>query len=267
MSPQAPPPAPSGPKRVDAIVKRLKMKDLEKATGVGRETIRFYIREGLLPEPQRPRRNVAWYDESFVQRIALIKELKQKRFLPLHVIKTIVGTDTPLSRDEVGTLLELDGRLFPAVAGATLEPERLSAVASRTGLGAKLILRFAEVGLFEIETRDGDRWLDEIAIRIVEVLGRMQAVGFTDARGFGPDKYRLYVDFVQWLAREELRQFAQGVTGKIPPAEVARMAEEGITHVNQLLALMRKSTLLRFISEANSPQGAADGEVAGRSSG
>ena len=63
--------------------------------GVGRETIRFYIREGLLPEPERPGRNVAWYDESFVERIALIKELQQKRFLPLQVIKAIVAGDAP----------------------------------------------------------------------------------------------------------------------------------------------------------------------------
>ena len=40
--------------------RRLKMKDLERTTGVGREAIRFYIREGLLPEPERPSRNVAW---------------------------------------------------------------------------------------------------------------------------------------------------------------------------------------------------------------
>ena len=43
---------------------RMRMRDLERATGVGRETIRFYIREGLLPEPERPGRNVAWYDAS-----------------------------------------------------------------------------------------------------------------------------------------------------------------------------------------------------------
>ncbi len=46
--------------------RQMKMQDLERATGVGRETIRFYIREGLLPQPTRPSRNVAWYDESFV---------------------------------------------------------------------------------------------------------------------------------------------------------------------------------------------------------
>src|SRR6185369_11170344 len=106
--------------------RRMKMKDLERATGVGRESIRFYIREGLLPEPERPGRNVAWYDESFVERIGLIKELQQKRFLPLHVIKAIVGNDAEPSRDEVKALLELDGKIFPAVGGgAEMPPERL----------------------------------------------------------------------------------------------------------------------------------------------
>ena len=115
--------------------KRMKMQDLERTTGVGRETIRFYIREGLLPQPERPSRNVAWYDESFVERIALIKELQQKRFLPLHIIKTIVGGDAEPSRDEVKALLEIDGKLFPAVAGGSeMPPERLTDVARRTGL-------------------------------------------------------------------------------------------------------------------------------------
>ena len=40
------------------MMQRLKMKDLEEVTGVGRETIRFYIRQGLLPEPDRPKKMV-----------------------------------------------------------------------------------------------------------------------------------------------------------------------------------------------------------------
>src|SRR4029453_18005333 len=68
---------------------RLKMRDLERATGARPETIRFYIREGLLPVPERAGRNVAWYNESFIDRIALIKELQRKRYLPLHAIKAL----------------------------------------------------------------------------------------------------------------------------------------------------------------------------------
>ena len=67
------------------------MRELELETGVGRETIRFYIREGLLPQPDRPARNVALYDESFVERIRLINELKTKRYLPLQVIRRILA--------------------------------------------------------------------------------------------------------------------------------------------------------------------------------
>jgi DNA-binding transcriptional MerR regulator len=228
----------------------MKMQDLERATGVGRETIRFYIREGVLPQPDRPGRNVAWYDESFVQRIALIKELQQKRFLPLQVIKTIVGSDAQPSRDEVKALLELDGKLFPAV-GAELPSERLSAVARRTGLKAAEIRQLAETGLIMIETHSGDQWLDEIAIRIVELWGKMRQAGFVDALGFKPENLRLYVDFVQWLAREELRVFSHGVTGKVETEATARMAEAGINIVNQIIGLLRKATILRYVAAGN----------------
>ena len=37
----------------------MKMRELEQRTGVHRETIRVYLREGLIPEPERPRKTVA----------------------------------------------------------------------------------------------------------------------------------------------------------------------------------------------------------------
>jgi len=228
------------------------MQDLERATGVGRETIRFYIREGLLPEPDRPSRNVAWYDESFVERIALIKELQQKRFLPLQIIKSIVvGNEAEPPRDEVKTLLEIDGKLFPAVGGSAMPSERLSAVARRTGLRASEIRQLAETELIEIVTRDGDQWLDEIAIRLVEVWAKVRQAGFVDELGFVPGNTRLYVDFVRWLAREELRLFTHGVTGRVDTETSARMAEAGINLLNQLIGLVRKATILRYISTGN----------------
>jgi DNA-binding transcriptional MerR regulator len=235
------------------------MRALERATGVGRETIRFYIREGLLPEPERPGRNVAWYDPSFVERIALIKELQHKRFLPLHVIKAIVAGDTPRSREEVQALLELDGKLFPAVAGApAVEPERLSVVARRTGLRAAEVRRLAETGALEPVTRDGDQWLEEPAVRIVELWAKLRKAGFTDDLGFRPEDLALYVNFVRWLAREELGRFTRGITGRVSAEKAARMAEDGITYLNQIIGLLRKATLLAYIAEGNAPEPARD---------
>ena len=66
------------------------MRDLERATGVGREAIRFYIREGLLPEPARPRRNVAHYSDEHVVRIRAIKRLQEDERLPLSEIREVL---------------------------------------------------------------------------------------------------------------------------------------------------------------------------------
>lgn len=232
----------------------MKMQDLERATGVGREAIRFYIREGLLPQPERPNRNVAWYDESFVKRIALIKELQQKRFLPLQVIKSIVGNDAEPSRDEVKALLEMDGKLFPAVGGATDMPaERVTAVAKRTGLKAIEVHQLAGTGMIEIETRDGEQWLDDTGIRLVELWARVRQAGFTDELGFSPENMRIYVDFVRWLAREELRNFSHGVAGRVAVERSVQMAEAGISLINQMIALTRKATILRYVAAGNLP--------------
>jgi DNA-binding transcriptional MerR regulator len=230
----------------------MKMQGLERATGVGRETIRFYIREGLLPQPDRPSRNVAWYDESFVERVALIKELQQKRFLPLQVIKAIVGHDATPPRAEVQALLELDGKLFPAVAGAEMPAERLSDVARRTQLKAAEIRDLAETGLVDVETREGDQWLDDSAIRIVEIWSKIRQAGFSAELGFEPANMRLYVDFVRWLAREELRVFSRAVAGgEVDVERSAHMAEAGVNLVNQIIALVRKATILRYVAAGN----------------
>ena len=231
---------------------RLKMKDLERATGVGREAIRFYIREGLLPEPERPARNVAFYDESCVGRIRLIKELQQKRYLPLHVIKLIVAGDASPSPREVEALLQLDGRLSPRSGdGGEVRSERLSALAARIGVPVREIRDLAAAEAIDIVTRDGDQWLDGAAVRFVELWAEARRAGFTAARGFGPEQVRLYVDMVRLLAREELRLFTRTVGGGVDADEAVRMAEQGLELGSQLIALLRRAMLLRLIAEGS----------------
>ena len=53
-------------------------------------TIRHYLREGLLPEPVKTSRNMAYYPPEFVDRIRLIKQLQEERFMPLRVIRELL---------------------------------------------------------------------------------------------------------------------------------------------------------------------------------
>src|SRR5438105_5019613 len=68
----------------------LKMSELAERSGVSAGTIKHYLREGLLPEPVRTSRNMAYYPEQFVERIRLIKRLQEERFLPLRLIKGVL---------------------------------------------------------------------------------------------------------------------------------------------------------------------------------
>jgi len=241
-----------------ASTPRLKMKDLEQATGVGRETIRFYIHAGLLPEPQRLGRNVALYDPSFVERIRVVKELQQKRFLPLRVIKAIVDGDTALAPAEVQTLVGLDRHLLRTAGIDRRQPPRkLAAVARRTGVSAHEIRQLAAVGAIGLASHRGTQWLHEADARIVELWARLRAAGFTEALGFKPSDLRVYVDVVSWLAREDLRLFTRGVAGKMDPEQFTAMAEAGIEILNQLLGVLRASTLLRAIAQGDVPPLAA----------
>jgi MerR family mercuric resistance operon transcriptional regulator len=64
---------------------------LAKATGVGVETVRYYQRRGLLPEPARPQGEVRRYGDEDVRRLKFIRSAQAAGF----------------TLNEIGELLEL----------------------------------------------------------------------------------------------------------------------------------------------------------------
>jgi DNA-binding transcriptional MerR regulator len=250
-SPKATRRRPSTPRGASAP--RLKMKDLERLTGVGREAIRFYIREGLLPEPERPARNVAYYDLSFVERIRLIKRLQQERFLPLEMIKGMLGVRDVPPAAEVETLLALDGQIDRDSGRPPRPPESPSGLARRVALPAAEVRELARLGAIEIVTRDGRQWVEGTSVEVVELWARMRSSGFTADLGFGPEHVGMSVQMVEWLAREQLRLFTRQVTGRVDREKARAMAEVGLECVTQLTKLLHESTLLRLIASGNLP--------------
>ena len=110
----------------------LKMKELAEASGVSAGTIKHYLREGLLGGGNgvvKTSRNMAYYPPEFVERIKLIKQLQEERFMPLKVIKAMLDRDP----ERAQVLVELEDRsLERAVPG---ESERVSAAELRRRLG------------------------------------------------------------------------------------------------------------------------------------
>jgi DNA-binding transcriptional MerR regulator len=67
----------------------LKMKNLMEQTGESKSTILFYVKEGLLPEPEKPKPNLHLYDESCINIIKFIKYLQSQFSYSIAQIKAI----------------------------------------------------------------------------------------------------------------------------------------------------------------------------------
>src|SRR5512137_1668097 len=68
----------------------LKIGEIARKSGVPVSTIHFYVKEGLLPPPEKVNKKMAYYDESCIKKLEAIQHLKEKKNYPLAVIKNIL---------------------------------------------------------------------------------------------------------------------------------------------------------------------------------
>jgi DNA-binding transcriptional MerR regulator len=225
------------------------MKELEAETGVGREAIRFYINAGLLPEPERPKRNVAIYTDEHVVRIRAIKHLQEKRYLPLSVIRTLLENDEAGALTASTVMPGLEHLLPALVDGATPEPPRpLPEVARRAGLPEAEVRELAELGVIGLGQGESIEFRDAA---IVDVWGRLRSVGFTHERGYEPATLAVYVEMTRWLAREEVARFLERLSGRMDTRQAAELGAEGVRLGNELVALLRTRAIFETLNASD----------------
>jgi DNA-binding transcriptional MerR regulator len=222
------------------------MRELEKASGVGRETIRYYIREGLLPEPDRASRNSASYTTGHVARLRAIKRLQEERFLPLAVIRTLLDADDGERWLAPDAFPMLDALLAARLeAGGTA---RLAAgdVAAQLGVEPRVIEEHVATGMISI---DADGMMSARDASILASIKELGDIGFTEDLGFTGDKMRFYLDFIEWVTTQEMRLFLHGTAGHVGEPQALDMAERGVSVINELLSQLRTRAILRKLGE------------------
>ncbi|MCG2842418.1 MerR family transcriptional regulator [Sandaracinobacter sp. RS1-74] len=222
----------------------MRMRELEKASGVSRETIRFYIREGLLPEPDRTHRNSATYSDDHLARLLTIRRLRDERFLPLSVIRSLfegqqTGWLEPQMLPEIDHLLRarldseeawVNAEAFIADIGG--EPEHLA-----NTITAGVIAPAPDGG---ISPRDQ---------RILRLLVDAAKIGFTRERGYADSSMGRLAAVMHSLAEMEVKDFFANVAPHVGELEAADMAERGIGILNQLMAEFFTREVLALLSE------------------
>lgn len=229
----------------------MKMKELERRTGVSREAIRFYIREGLVPEPERPKKNVARYQDTHVDAIKLIKHLQEDQQLPLDVIKPMIRAQSHLSKVDKKAIPAIDALLAKGLASEE-ESDRVSLedASAQTGLSGDTIMAMDDIGMISIEMDEaGERMLNAQDFAIVRQWSALQDLSFADGAGFSLQTAQLYVQFIHWLVDQELSIFLSQVAGRMGAAKAADAAAQAIGPVNEMIGLMRSTALERKLRD------------------
>ncbi len=228
----------------------MKMKELEARTGVNREAIRFYIREGLLPEPDKPRRNVAHYSEEHVERTRLIKKLQEDHFLPLKMVKSVL--DSPQA--ELLTSNDVPGmaHFLPALLRDT-EPgpnRTLGEVSEQSGLSREDIQALARLDAISISDEGSIDFRDAA---IINAWGKAQEFGFNAARGYTDEFFAHYVEATKSLAEFEVERFFQHFDTQ-DGQSAAQQGASGIEIANSIITLLHTRFILQAIQRRTSEQ-------------
>ena len=212
------------------------MGELAEASGVPAPTIKHYLREGLLPEPVKTSRNMAYYPPEFVDRIKLIKRLQEERFMPLKAIKSVLDEDP----ERAGALLELEDRILDrALAG---ERARTSAaeVRERYGVPKEVLDRLAEL---EILTPNS-RGYSPSDVTIIEAISRFRAGGYDEQIGFTVYDTLRYKSALEELVRQEVDMVMNRLAGEVPPERVVEMLEAGAQPLQDLIAALHTKLMV-----------------------
>lgn len=221
----------------------LKISEVAEQADVPVATVRHYLREGLLPEPVKTSRNMAYYPPELVERIRLIKQLQEERFMPLRVIGELiesVGDDLERVRAIADTSDSLVARALAPDRSRTPAAEVLETY----DLPERALDRLAEVGVLSPD----DRGYAPTDIRIIEAISRFRSAGWTEKTGFGARDVARLMNGLEPVIADELRLLverfaaldAESASGLVEGGAAPFPALIGALHAKQLTTALEE---------------------------
>jgi len=225
----------------------LRMSDLAEQSGVSAGTIKHYLREGLLPDPVRTSRNMAWYPPEFVERIHLIKQLQEERFMPLRAIKTVLDDDP----DRARALVELEDRILDRALRDERSRSSAADVRRRYEMPAEVLDRLEEIGLLTPTSRG----YSELDIQVIEAISRFRAGGYDEQIGFTVYDTLRYKRAMEELVREEVEVVLERLAGEMDPDRVVELLEAGAQPLRDFIAALHSKLLVEELKRQRGVRG------------
>src|SRR3954451_8281387 len=222
----------------------LRMRELAAASGVSSGTIKHYLREGLLPEPVKTSRNMAYYPPEVAERIKRIKQLQEERFMPLKLIKRTVDRDPERAR----AMVELEDRVLErALAGEETRVSR--AELERTYDVPRSVLdRLAEL---EVLTPNS-RGYSPSDVKIVEAIARFRAGGYDERIGFTVYDTIRYKRALEELVKEEVEVLMERLGGQVEIDRALEVIDSGAEPLQDLIGALHSKLLVAELKRQRS---------------
>ena len=225
------------------------MRDLVRESGLPRETIHFYLQQGLLPKPVKTGRNTAVYAGEHLERLRRIRELQERQFLPLKAIRAVLeDTDeegfTPEQEDLVRRVrASLSGwttdQQAPTVSVAEFVPQRVSRSELRELIAS---------GLVTVQGSGASVTVSEDDAVILECWAAFKEAGLGPDHGVGPAEFGIFDDAMTKLVAREARMVLR-THGGASPEELSRLIEATTPVVVRLLGAMHRKQVRKFLAE------------------
>jgi DNA-binding transcriptional MerR regulator len=228
----------------------LKMKELAQASGVSAGTIKHYLREGLLGEGAgivKTSRNMAYYPPEFVERIKLIKQLQEERFMPLGVIKDMLDEDPGRLR----ALVELEDRILERATRDERKRTSAAELRRRYDIPQEVLDRLAQLEVLDPASRGYGRR----DVEIVEAISRFRAGGYDERIGFTVYDTLRYKHALEALVKEEVRVLMDRLAGEMDPDRAAELIAAGVEPLNKLLAALHQKLLVAELRRQRAARG------------
>ena len=233
--------------------KGYKMKDLVNLSGVSKQTIHFYLREGLLLPPVRTSKNMAYYDESTVDDIRFIKALQEKRYLPLAVIKELLkakhdGQD--LLDDHLVLYEHLIGKISGGIASRQFDEASFIA---ESGITKHVLSQLIRIGIISHSPEAKSHQFDEFDLAVTEAIKELMAMGIR------LQDIRLFSRLLQ-LARLETELIHDRIIHQ-DPAEMHKPLMDIYSKVERLKNLLTAKAYREFFANHRHKENGAKGEI------
>lgn len=223
----------------------LRMGELAEASGVPAGTIKHYLREGLLPEPIKTSRNMAYYSLEFVDRIKLIKRLQEERFMPLKKIREVLA-DNPR---RVQAIIDLEDRIVArAVRDKTAERITREQLKERFEIEDDALKALEEIGVISPET--AGYGADDL--QIIDAIARFRKSGYEETLGFTVYDALIYKKHLEKMVKEEIAVMRERMAGKVSEREAAELIEQGVEPLRDFIIALHAKLFVAELGRSTS---------------